>query len=50
MPGNLGELVPGALADLIALPYEGNSANVLEAVVENATAVEWMMVQGQRMG
>ena len=46
MPGQLGEIIPGALADLITLPYGGKAADALEAVIENEVAAAWMMVQG----
>jgi len=47
LSGMLGEIIPGTLGDLIALPYKGDPANVLEAIIENVTEVEWMMVQGR---
>ena len=46
LPGQLGEIVPGALADLIALPYDGEAVQALDAVIANNNVVEWMMVQG----
>ena len=48
--GTLGEFTPGALADLIALPYGGGIDDVFEAVIGNETAVDWMMVNGRRVG
>jgi cytosine/adenosine deaminase-related metal-dependent hydrolase len=48
LPGKLGELSPGAHADLIAVPFEGGSAEALEAVVENRSPIEWSLVEGRR--
>lgn len=45
--GRLGELTPGALADLVAVPYSGGTADVLEGVIANRAAVPWGMVNGQ---
>jgi cytosine/adenosine deaminase-related metal-dependent hydrolase len=51
LPGELGEIAPGALADLIALPYSGSMRGALDAVIENSSPVAWMMIGGrlQRM-
>lgn len=46
LPGQLGEITPGAHADLIAIPYAGDPSTVLEAVVENREPVKWMMIGG----
>lgn len=48
LPGQLGEITPGAHADLIAVPFEGGAADVLEAVVENRAPIEWSLVEGRR--
>jgi cytosine/adenosine deaminase-related metal-dependent hydrolase len=45
--GQLGALVPGALADLIALPIQGTLADVYEAIIDYAKPVFWMMINGQ---
>lgn len=42
----LGEISPGALADLITVPYAGPADEVFEAVVENRREIPWMMVNG----
>ncbi|MDB6173929.1 MAG: Amidohydrolase [Chthoniobacteraceae bacterium] len=44
---DLGRIIPGALADLIAFPISGAFANVLEAVIAYANPVPWMMINGQ---
>jgi cytosine/adenosine deaminase-related metal-dependent hydrolase len=51
MSGELGEIAPGAHADLIAVPYHGAISDTLDAVIENASPIDWMMVGGrvQRM-
>jgi cytosine/adenosine deaminase-related metal-dependent hydrolase len=45
--GNLGELAPQALADLIAIPFQGASAQVHEAVVHHSGAVAASMIDGR---
>jgi len=48
LPGKLGEITPGAHADLIAIPFAGEPSAVLEAVVENREPVNWMLVRALR--
>jgi len=45
--GQLGCIRPGALADLIALPYEGSIENAAEGVVDYRFDVPWMMLDGK---
>lgn len=45
MAGQLGEIVPGAWADLIAVPYD--SGEVAESVIENRREISWMMISGK---
>jgi aminodeoxyfutalosine deaminase len=45
----LGHIAPGALADLIALPFDGNVGDVFDAILENQKPVEWMMVDGKKL-
>jgi len=45
--GELGRIIPGAHADLIALPYAGSTNEVYDAIVENTRPVEWMMLDGK---
>ncbi len=45
--GQLGQIVPGALADLIALPASGSLGTVHEEIVEHAAPVSWTMIDGQ---
>lgn len=47
MSGELGEIAPGAYADLIAMPYSGGIQDALDAVIENSSPVRWMMVAGR---
>jgi imidazolonepropionase-like amidohydrolase len=47
MPGELGEIAPGAHADLIALPYAGKIANAFDAIIEYSAPVSWVMVGGR---
>jgi imidazolonepropionase-like amidohydrolase len=47
LSGTLGEITPGAHADLIAVPFDGSGGDVLEAVVQNRQPVEWLMVDGK---
>ena len=44
---NAGKIEPGALADLIAIPSNGNVRNVHTAVIANREPVAWMMIDGQ---
>ncbi len=50
LPGKLGEITPGAHADLIAVPHDGSRTDVWEAVVENRQPVSWFMVGGRTGG
>ena len=43
----LGQIVPGALADLIAIPMSGSLANLHEEIVEHPHPVSWVMIDGQ---
>jgi cytosine/adenosine deaminase-related metal-dependent hydrolase len=43
----LGRIVPGYLADAIAVPFKGPTSDVFEAIVEHRGAIKWMMVNGQ---
>ncbi|MEA3207765.1 MAG: aminodeoxyfutalosine deaminase [Chthoniobacter sp.] len=45
--GTLGQIVVGALADLIALPVAGTVGDVHEAIVHHAAPIPWMMIDGQ---
>ena len=45
--GSIGELRAGALADLIALPYQGSIADVHDGVVQYDGAVRASMIDGQ---
>jgi cytosine/adenosine deaminase-related metal-dependent hydrolase len=44
-----GKIEPGALADLITVPYAGDPTGVYEAVLAHAKPVAWMMVNGQQL-
>ena len=43
--GQLGEIAPGALADLIAIPCD--SRDVITSVIENRREISWMMISGK---
>ncbi len=43
----LGQIRPGALADLIALPVSGKVSSVHEEIVEHRHPVSWVMIDGQ---
>ncbi len=43
----LGQIVPGALADLIAIPVSGSVSTVHEENVEHTHPVSWVMIDGQ---
>lgn len=45
--GQLGRIVPGALADLIALPASGSLGSVHEEIVEHTAPISWTMIDGQ---
>ena len=46
----LGQIRPGAYADLIALPVMGSTADAYESAVGFDGAVRWMMVNGEISG
>lgn len=46
MHGRIGELSPGAFADLIAVPFRGRFADALEAVVRHSGPVAASMIDG----
>ena len=45
--GQLGQILPGALADLIALPASGSLGSVHEEIVEHTAPISWTMINGQ---
>ncbi len=45
--GQLGQIVPGALADLIAIPMAGSVAAIHEEILEHRQPVPWMMIDGK---
>ena len=45
--GELGALLPGAHADLIALPFAGTPPEVYDAIIANRSPIEWMMLDGK---
>jgi len=47
LPGRLGEIVPRAYADLIALPYTGTVGEIFEAIIDHRLPVGWTMVNGR---
>ena len=47
LSGELGEIAPGAHADLIAVPYSGAIGDAFDAVIENSSPVDWVMVGGR---
>ena len=47
MGGEVGEISEGALADLITIPFVGNAAGAVEAVVRHGGPVQAVMVDGQ---
>jgi aminodeoxyfutalosine deaminase len=47
LPGELGEIAPGAHADLIAIPYAGKIGDTFDALIEYSAPVSWMMVGGR---
>jgi cytosine/adenosine deaminase-related metal-dependent hydrolase len=51
LPGELGEIAPGAYADLIAVPYSGGVDEVFDGLIDNKLPINWMMIGGrhQRM-
>jgi cytosine/adenosine deaminase-related metal-dependent hydrolase len=47
--GMLGQIHPGAYADLIAMPAMGSTANVYESIVGFDGTVPWVMVNGEKI-
>jgi cytosine/adenosine deaminase-related metal-dependent hydrolase len=47
--GTLGKLVPGAYADMIALPFSGDVSTVFEEIVHFGGNVNWMLVDGEEI-
>ncbi|HEV7867795.1 MAG TPA: amidohydrolase family protein, partial [Chthoniobacteraceae bacterium] len=45
--GQLGQITPGALADLIAVPTSGTVAAIHEEVVDHSAPISWMMIDGK---
>lgn len=45
--GELGELRPGAHADLIALPFCGTAPEAYDAIIDNRSPIKWMMLDGK---
>ncbi len=43
----LGRVSPGAWADLIALPFQGSSGGIFEAIVDHQKPIDWMMINGK---
>ncbi|MEA3189191.1 MAG: aminodeoxyfutalosine deaminase [Chthoniobacter sp.] len=48
--GELGQISPGAHADLICVPFGGDAARVYEATVNHTRPIEWLMVDGNVAG
>ncbi|MDE3068129.1 MAG: amidohydrolase family protein [Verrucomicrobiota bacterium] len=47
LAGQIGELSPGTLADLVAIPFAGNISEAAEAVVQFSGRVAASMIDGQ---
>jgi cytosine/adenosine deaminase-related metal-dependent hydrolase len=47
LPGDAGEIRPGAFADLIALPWSGSPAAAYEAVIAHRGPVSGSLIEGQ---
>jgi aminodeoxyfutalosine deaminase len=45
--GQLGRIVPGALADMIALPFSGNFGTVYDEIIAHMAPVLWTMIDGE---
>ena len=45
--GQLGQIIAGALADLIAIPASGNLGRIHEDIVNYDEPISWMMIDGQ---
>ena len=48
--GQLGQITPGALADLIAVPVSGSLASLHEEIVHHDRPIAWTMIDGQILG
>lgn len=46
-PDRLGKIVPGAYADLIAIPYVEGVVDVYAAVLAHRLPIEWSMLRGE---
>jgi cytosine/adenosine deaminase-related metal-dependent hydrolase len=44
---DLGKITPGACADLISLPFNGDIATVCDEIVNHEKPIDWMMVDGR---
>jgi cytosine/adenosine deaminase-related metal-dependent hydrolase len=47
MAGQIGELCEGAFADLIALPFAGNTADIYDSILHHQGDVAASMIDGQ---
>jgi cytosine/adenosine deaminase-related metal-dependent hydrolase len=47
MAGRLGEIRPGAEADLVAIPFTGRTDNLPDAILAHPGPVDWVMVGGR---
>ena len=47
MQGQIGEISPGAFADLIAIPFAGKTAQIGEAILHHQGSVAASMIDGQ---
>jgi len=47
LSGRLGSILPGAFADLVAIPFSGNPLTAVESVVSHEGEVAWVMVAGR---
>jgi cytosine/adenosine deaminase-related metal-dependent hydrolase len=45
--GQLGQIAPGALADLIAVPVSGTLGTLHEEIVQYERSIPWTMIDGQ---
>jgi cytosine/adenosine deaminase-related metal-dependent hydrolase len=48
--GRLGEITPGAYADLIALPFSAKLNSVYDEILEQVHPVRWLMSHGKLTG
>lgn len=46
--GLLGQIAPGAHADLIALPFASGLDAICDEIVNHRNPIEWMMIDGQK--